>query len=65
MLAGLAAVVVAAGSLFLVFGGGPALCVSRDPVLVSVAAAVDVAPAAMEAAGRFNEAKTSVGGRCV
>ncbi|NUP78549.1 MAG: VWA domain-containing protein, partial [Nonomuraea sp.] len=37
----------------------------RDPVLVSVAAAVDVAPAAMEAAGRFNETKTSVGGRCV
>lgn len=65
MLAGLAAVVVAAGSLFLVFGGGPALCVSRDPVLVSVAAAVDVAPAAMEAAGRFNGTKTSVGGRCV
>ncbi|RSN14778.1 hypothetical protein DMB42_08880 [Nonomuraea sp. WAC 01424] len=65
MLAGLAAVVVAAGSLYVVLGGGPALCVSREPVLVSVAAAVDVAPAVMEAAGRFNGTKTSVGGRCV
>ncbi|MEU1384396.1 MULTISPECIES: substrate-binding and VWA domain-containing protein [unclassified Nonomuraea] len=65
MLAGLAAVAVAAGSLYVVLGGGPALCVSREPVLVSVAAAVDVAPAVMEAAGRFNETKASVGGRCV
>ncbi|MGN9836853.1 substrate-binding and VWA domain-containing protein [Nonomuraea sp. H19] len=65
MLAGLTAVAIVAGALVVVFGGAGALCSAREPVLVSVAAAVDVAPAVMEAAGRFNETKTSVGGRCV
>ncbi|MBN6052673.1 VWA domain-containing protein [Nonomuraea sp. RK-328] len=46
-------------------GGGGALCATREPVLVNVAAAVDVAPVAMEAASRFNETKTASGGRCV
>ncbi|TMR15865.1 VWA domain-containing protein [Nonomuraea turkmeniaca] len=65
MLAGLTAVAVAVGAVVVVFGGVGTLCSTREPVLVSVAAAVDVAPAAMEAAGRFNDTKTSVGRRCV
>ncbi|MEQ4715335.1 substrate-binding and VWA domain-containing protein [Nonomuraea sp. B19D2] len=65
MLAGLTAVAIVAGGLVVVFGSGGVLCSTREPVLVSVAAAVDVAPAVMEAAGRFNETKTAVGGRCV
>ncbi|MGI5283831.1 substrate-binding and VWA domain-containing protein [Nonomuraea polychroma] len=65
MLAGLTAVAVAATAVFVVFGGVGVLCSTREPVLVSVAAAVDVSPAVMEAAGRFNDTKTSVGGRCV
>ncbi|MGP3955474.1 substrate-binding and VWA domain-containing protein [Nonomuraea sp. 3N208] len=65
MLAGLTAVAVAAVAVVVVFGGVGTLCSTRDPVLVSVAAAVDVAPAVMEAAGRFNDTKTSVGRRCV
>ncbi|GAA2865435.1 substrate-binding and VWA domain-containing protein [Nonomuraea rubra] len=65
MLAGLTAVAIVAAGLVVVFGGGGVLCSTREPVLVDVAAAVDVAPAVMEAAGRFNETKTAVGGRCV
>lgn len=65
MLAGLTAVAIVAGGLVVVFGGGGLLCRTREPVLVSVAAAVDVAPAVMEAAGLFNETETAVGGRCV
>ncbi|MFG1703535.1 substrate-binding and VWA domain-containing protein [Nonomuraea sp. M3C6] len=65
MLAGLTVVAVVASALVVVFGGVGTLCNTREPVLVSVAAAVDVAPAVMEAAGRFNETKTSAGGRCV
>nr|WP_241564691.1 substrate-binding and VWA domain-containing protein [Nonomuraea polychroma] len=65
MLAGLTAVAVAVTAVFVVFGGVGPLCSTREPVLVSVAAAVDVSPAVMEAAGRFNDTKTSVGGRCV
>ncbi|MFC4058028.1 substrate-binding and VWA domain-containing protein [Planomonospora corallina] len=38
---------------------------SGDPVLVEVAAAVDIAPTVMEAAGRFNARKEQVDGRCV
>ncbi|WP_336207752.1 substrate-binding and VWA domain-containing protein [Nonomuraea sp. LPB2021202275-12-8] len=57
---------VVAGMLVVLFGGGRgALCSTREPVLVDVAAAFDVAPAAMEAAGRFNETRTTAGGRCV
>jgi hypothetical protein len=51
--------------LVVVFGGARALCSTREPVLVDVAAALDVAPAVMRAAGRFNETKTTAGGRCV
>lgn len=64
-LAGLAVVVLVAGTFVVLFGGGGALCATREPVLVNVAAATDVAPVAMEAANRFNETKTSSGGRCV
>ncbi|WP_113700076.1 substrate-binding and VWA domain-containing protein [Nonomuraea lactucae] len=65
MLAGVATVVLVAATLVVLFGGGGALCSTREPVLVNVAAAVDVAPVAMEAAARFNETRTSSGGRCV
>jgi hypothetical protein len=58
-------VVLVAGTFVVLFGGGGALCATREPVLVNVAAATDVAPVAMEAANRFNETKTSSGGRCV
>ncbi|MFI6391737.1 substrate-binding and VWA domain-containing protein [Nonomuraea sp. NPDC050547] len=65
VLAGLAALAVLAAGFVVVFGGGGPLCSTREPVLVSVAAAVDVAPVAMLAAERFNETKTATGGRCV
>ncbi|MFG1942025.1 substrate-binding and VWA domain-containing protein [Nonomuraea sp. NPDC048826] len=65
MLAGATVVAVVTAAIVVAFGGGTALCATREPVLVSVAAAVDVAPAVMEAAGRFNETKTTAGGRCV
>lgn len=65
MLAGVTVVVVVAAALVVVFGSGGALCSTREPVLVSVAAAVDVAPVAMQAAERFNQTKTATGGRCV
>jgi hypothetical protein len=65
VLAGVTAVGVVVAAIVFVFRGGGPLCATREPVLVSVAAAVDVAPAVMEAAGRFNETKTAVGGRCV
>lgn len=61
----LTAVALVAGMLVVVFGGARALCSTREPVLVDVAAALDVAPAVMRAAGRFNETKTTAGGRCV
>lgn len=64
-LAGITAVALVAGTLVVLFGGGGALCATREPVLVNVAAAVDVAPVAMRAASRFNETRTSSGGRCV
>ncbi|MFI7143503.1 substrate-binding and VWA domain-containing protein [Nonomuraea sp. NPDC050022] len=65
LLAGAGAVAIVAATVVVLFGGAGALCTTREPVLVSVAAAVDVAPAAMEAAGKFNDAKNSIGGRCV
>ncbi|WP_281282865.1 substrate-binding domain-containing protein [Nonomuraea terrae] len=65
MLAGLASVAIVAAGAFVVVGGGGMLCGTREPVLVDVAAAVDVAPAVMEAADRFNATDTAVGGRCV
>ncbi|WP_327109058.1 substrate-binding and VWA domain-containing protein [Nonomuraea glycinis] len=65
MLSVLTAVVLVAGMLVVVFGGARALCSTREPVLVDVAAALDVAPAVMRAAGRFNETKSTAGGRCV
>lgn len=61
----LTAVALVAGMLVVVFGGARALCSTREPVLVDVAAALDVAPAVMRAAGRFNETKSTAGGRCV
>ncbi|PZG10591.1 hypothetical protein C1J01_35925 [Nonomuraea aridisoli] len=65
MLAGLASVAIVAAGAVVFVGGGAVLCGTREPVLVDVAAAVDVAPAVMEAADRFNETDTAVGGRCV
>ncbi|WP_327087394.1 substrate-binding and VWA domain-containing protein [Nonomuraea sp. NBC_01738] len=65
VLAGLATIALLAAVVVVVFGGGGPLCSTREPVLVSVAAAVDVAPAAMRAADRFNQTRTSAGGRCV
>ncbi|MFG1689847.1 substrate-binding and VWA domain-containing protein [Nonomuraea sp. NPDC049269] len=65
LLAGAAALAIVTATVVVIFGGGGALCTTREPVLVSVAAAVDVAPAAMEAAGRFNDEKNTVGSRCV
>ena len=65
LLAGASALVVVVAGAVVLFGGGSVLCSTREPVLVSVAAAVDVAPVAMRAAERFNEAKETVGGRCV
>ncbi|MFB9468710.1 substrate-binding and VWA domain-containing protein [Nonomuraea salmonea] len=65
MLAGLTAVAIVAAGLVVVFGGGGLLCRTREPVLVDVAAAVDIAPAVMEAADAFNATKTAAGGRCV
>ncbi|WP_308250813.1 substrate-binding and VWA domain-containing protein [Nonomuraea rhizosphaerae] len=65
VLAGAAAVAIVAAGVVVIFGGGGALCSTREPVLVSVAAAVDVAPVAMEAAGKFNDARHTVGARCV
>ncbi|MFF5211361.1 substrate-binding and VWA domain-containing protein [Streptosporangium sp. NPDC000396] len=64
-LAAVAVVVALIGSLVLVFGREGGACSGRDPVLVDVAAAVDIAPTVMEAAGRFNQSKTGVEGRCV
>ncbi|GLX04330.1 substrate-binding and VWA domain-containing protein [Microbispora sp. NBRC 16548] len=65
MVAALAAVaiVAAGGVLFLTRSTGT--CSARDPILVSVAAAVDVAPPVMDAAGRFNASGAGVEGRCV
>ncbi|GIH89702.1 hypothetical protein Psi01_03320 [Planobispora siamensis] len=64
-LAAVALVVALAGAGVLALDrvGGP--CSGGDPVLVDVAAAVDIAPTAMEAAERFNAAKAEVDGRCV
>lgn len=59
------ALVVLAGVLVVVFRGGGGPCSGRDPVLVGVAAAVDIAPVVMGAAERFNASKTAVDGRCV
>ncbi|MEU6407293.1 substrate-binding domain-containing protein [Microbispora sp. NPDC046933] len=59
-----AAAIVAAGAvLFVTRSTGT--CSARDPVLVSVAAAVDVAPPVMDAAERFNASGAGVEGRCV
>jgi hypothetical protein len=65
VLAGLAVLALLGGGLFAVLGGVGALCAAREPVLVSVAAAVDVAPVAMRAAERFNQTRTAAAGRCV
>lgn len=58
-----AAIIAGGAYLFLTRSGGT--CSGRDPVLVSVAAAVDIAPPVMEAAERFNATGAGVEGRCV
>lgn len=66
MLAAAVAVVVLAGVLVAVVAGtSGGACSGRDPVLVGVDAAVDIAPVAMEAAEGFNATKAGVDGRCV
>ncbi|WP_433252281.1 substrate-binding and VWA domain-containing protein [Streptosporangium sp. CA-135522] len=64
-LAAVAIAVALVGSLVLVLGPGEGRCSSRDPVLVGVAAAVDIAPTVMDAAERFNRSGTGAEGRCV
>ncbi|MBB2909698.1 hypothetical protein FHS43_000944 [Streptosporangium becharense] len=64
-LTAIAVATVIAGGAVLVFGQAQGSCSDRDPVLVGVAAAVDIAPTAMEAAERFNRSGTAVDGRCV
>ncbi|MEV0581914.1 substrate-binding and VWA domain-containing protein [Nonomuraea sp. NPDC050310] len=63
--AALGALALIAVGVVAIRAGGGGGCAAREPVLVSVAAAGDIAPAAMEAAGRFNETKAAVDGWCV
>ncbi|WP_373281480.1 substrate-binding domain-containing protein [Microtetraspora fusca] len=53
------------GMVFRFVGALPGTCSSRDPVVVAVAAAVDIAPPVMDAARLFNESGAEVDGRCV
>ncbi|MEU4835111.1 substrate-binding and VWA domain-containing protein [Streptosporangium sp. NPDC023615] len=64
-LAAVAIAVALAGAVVLVSGRVSGSCSARDPVLVDVAAAVDIAPTVMEAAARFNRNRTGIEGRCV
>ncbi|MFI6451544.1 substrate-binding and VWA domain-containing protein [Streptosporangium amethystogenes] len=64
-LAAVAIAVALAGGVVLVLDQAGGSCSARDPVLVGVAAAVDIAPTVMEAAGRFNQSRAGVDGRCV
>ncbi|MET8050266.1 substrate-binding and VWA domain-containing protein [Streptosporangium sp. NPDC005286] len=64
-LAAVAIAVALVGSAVLVLDRAGGSCSARDPVLVGVAAAVDIAPTVMEAAGRFNRSRAGVDGRCV
>ncbi len=64
-LSGFAVLVVLAGLTVFVVDRARGPCSTREPVLVGVAAAVDVAPAVMEAAAGFNDRKAAVDGRCV
>ncbi|GAT65150.1 VWA domain-containing protein [Planomonospora sphaerica] len=63
-LAAVALAVAAAGAVVVITDRIGADC-SGEPVLVDVAAAVDIAPTVMEAAGRFNASRTEADGRCV
>ncbi len=60
-----AVVLLLAAGAVRVMGAGLGTCSARDPILVGVAAAVDIAPPVMEAARRFNESEAGVDGRCV
>ena len=57
------ALLIAAG--LIVVGKAAGRCSARDPVVVSVAAALDIAPTIMRAAGEFNASRPDVDGRCV
>lgn len=63
-LAGAVGLVLLTGAAVYAFGARSGGC-SGDDVAISVAAAPDVAPAVVRAAGRFNDARHEVGGRCV
>ncbi|MCG5218393.1 substrate-binding and VWA domain-containing protein [Streptosporangium sp. KLBMP 9127] len=65
VLAVLALLVAAASCVAIVYNRASGPCSTREPVLVAVAAAVDVAPAVMEAAAGFNRSRAAVDGRCV
>ncbi|GAA4579050.1 substrate-binding and VWA domain-containing protein [Planotetraspora phitsanulokensis] len=60
-----AVVAVLAGAVYAVVDKSGGACSARDPIIVSVASAVDVAPPVMEAADGFNASNAGVDGRCV
>ncbi|WP_245646850.1 substrate-binding and VWA domain-containing protein [Microtetraspora niveoalba] len=64
-MAAAAMVLLLAGAAVRFVGAAPGTCSARDPIMVGVAAAVDIAPPVMEAARRFNESGAAVDGRCV
>ncbi|GAA2893667.1 substrate-binding and VWA domain-containing protein [Streptosporangium fragile] len=64
-LAAVATATALTGGAVLAFGQAGTSCSGRDPVLVGVAAAIDIAPTVMETAERFNRSGTAVDGRCV
>ncbi|GAA1278551.1 hypothetical protein Psi02_60450 [Planotetraspora silvatica] len=61
----LAVVAVLAGAVFAIVNRAGGACSARDPIIVSVASAVDVAAPVMEAADGFNASNAGVDGRCV
>ncbi|MBO3745082.1 substrate-binding domain-containing protein [Streptosporangiaceae bacterium NEAU-GS5] len=65
VVSGALAVLVAGVSVAVFLNRSGGTCSARDPILVSVAAAVDIAPPVMAAADGFNATHTPVEGRCV
>ncbi|MCT9928823.1 substrate-binding and VWA domain-containing protein [Planotetraspora sp. A-T 1434] len=65
VVAGLTVLAVLGGLGYVFASRTGGTCSSRDPILVSVVSAVDIAPPVMEAAERFNARDAGVSGRCV
>ncbi|MFB4310058.1 substrate-binding domain-containing protein [Actinomadura sp. GTD37] len=63
-LAGAIGLVLITGAAAYAFGTAGGGCSGGDALTIAVAAAPDVAPAAIRAAGRFNDAGHEVDGRC-